>query len=209
MAIADVSIALACDGVKHEIVLASNARPRDERSAVKYVLDLFEKIVMRDLHEVVVNAGTRRTLATGLLPVIQACEHIRENAHVIGCDKHLTDAVTGFARKLGLLAATAMDALADGEPEGSDLRYATYNELAAHYKKLGMAINDCIDDVGSTFPHAEIDLEHEPSTKHFAIPKRAAHASATGFCGAVTKSKRKLLRVLASMHAESEAEEEA
>ena len=193
----EISTALAAEGIGHEIVIAT-PKPVDERSAVKLVTEKFEKIVMRDLHEVVINAETRRTLAAGLMPVINACEAVREAAPYLCGDTHKTAAVQALAKKLALLAATAMDALADGEEAGSNLRYASYNELAAQYKKLGMAVNDCIDgsDSGSTFPHVEIDMEHEPSTRHFVIPKHLARASASGFCGRPSKSKSVLLGLL-------------
>ena len=195
----DISSMLALANVNHSIVIASPIP--DERTAVKLVRTAFAGIHMETVFDSVTEAETRRTLAVGLLPVIRATENIKEAVLGIhSADKEAVKSVIELTRKVSVLAATAMDALADGEEAYSPLRYQTYDELAKFYIKLGKAINDVVESSDcSTFSPVEIDMEHEPGHYHRLDPKSAVDATAslvTASMSGKTKAVRKLAKLV-------------
>ena len=194
-----ISKKLAIANVNHSIVIATPIK--DERTAIKLVRNAFAGIHMETVFNATTTADTRRTLAAGLLPVIRATESIKEAVLGIhSADKESVKTVLDLTRKISVLAATAMDALADGEEEHSSLRYQTYDELAKFYVKLGKAINDVVESSdSSTFSPVEIDMEHEPGHYHRLDPKSAVDASAslvTASMSGKTKAVRKLAKLV-------------
>jgi hypothetical protein len=175
MSLKAISRKLAVAGVNHKIVTAAPAT--DERTAIKLMAVAFKSINMTAAHNVILAGETRRQLAAGLMPIIKACSSIKESVvDVTTADKGHVRSVVAVAGRFGVLAATAMDALADGEPAHSSIRCETYDELARMYRTFGETINDALDSSDSTFSDVEIDLEYEPG-HHSGKSTHAAHAS--------------------------------
>ena len=161
MSLKAISRKLAVAGVNHKIVTAAPAT--DERTAIKLVAVAFKSINMTAAHNVILAGETRRQLAAGLMPIIKACSSIKESVvDVTTADKGHVRSVVAVAGRFGVLAATAMDALADGEPAHSSIRCETYDELARTYRTFGDTINDALGTSDSTICDVEIDLEYEP-----------------------------------------------